>query len=267
MFDPRKGERVLPLILLYHHIAPVENIPQSADRVRDEGWAFTHSPEAFEFQLRELRRRAYRFVSLGQLVDGIQATGREGHDSVAVTFDDGWIDNYTFAAPLLKKLGVPATFFVTTAHLQEGRQEPARMNCAQLREMAAQGLTIGSHTRTHPDLTRISDGAAREEIAGSKADLERVLGISVDFLADPGGAFNTRVAVLARQAGYRAACSVLGPKGNDFSSLYWLYRDLLSPGLDTLGDRYRLSRIARKAFAFRVNRRLKRRLAAGLNRQ
>jgi spore maturation protein CgeB/peptidoglycan/xylan/chitin deacetylase (PgdA/CDA1 family) len=250
------------MILLYHHIAPVEGIPQAADRVREEGWNFIHSPEALEFQLQKLRRRAYRFVSLGRLVDEIETTGKERHDSVAVTFDDGWIDNYVFAFPLLKKLGIPATFFVTTALLRDGRQDPARMNCGQLRELAAQGLTIGSHTRTHPDLTRISGTAAREEIAGSKADLESALGVTVDFLAYPGGAFNTGVAVLARQAGYRAACSVLGPKANDASSLYWLYRDVLSPGLNTLGDYYRLSKIARRAFAFRVSRRLKRRLAA-----
>ncbi len=230
-------------------------------RAATEGWEFTHSPEAFEFQLRELRRRAYRFVSLGQLVDEIQASGRERHDSIAVTFDDGWIDNYLFAFPVLKKLDVPATFFVTTSHLQEGRQDQSRMNCGQLREMAAHGLTIGSHTRTHPDLTRITDTAAHEEIVGSKRDIESSLGITVDFLAYPGGAFNARITTLAREAGYRAACSVLGPKANDTSSLYWLYRDLLSPGLDTLGDYYRLSRVARRAFAFRVNRKLNRRLA------
>jgi peptidoglycan/xylan/chitin deacetylase (PgdA/CDA1 family) len=212
--------------------------------------------------LQELRRRAYRFVSLGKLVDEIQAAGKEKPDSVAVTFDDGWIDNYTFAFPLLQKLGIPATFFVTTAGLANGRQNAARMNCAQLREMAAQGLTIGSHTRTHADLTRVSDGVAREEIAGSKADLESALGVTVDFLAYPGGAFNRRVAALAREAGYRGACSVLGPKVNDASSLYWLYRDVLSPGLNTLGDYYRLSKSARRLLAFRVSGRLKDRLAA-----
>jgi peptidoglycan/xylan/chitin deacetylase (PgdA/CDA1 family) len=250
------------MILLYHHVAPIESAPKQADRVRDNGWSFTHSPEAFEFQMRELRRRGYRCVSLGQLVDEIQATGKEGHDSVVVTFDDGWVDNYVNAFPLLKKLGLPATFFVTTRQTTDGRSDSGRMNCDQLREMAAQGMTIGSHTRSHPDLTRIPEASARDEIAGSKADLERTLGVPVDFLAYPGGAFNTRVAEMAREAGYRAACSVLGPKTNDFNSLYWLYRDLLSPGLNTFGDYYRLSRIARKAFAFRVSRRLKHRLAA-----
>jgi peptidoglycan/xylan/chitin deacetylase (PgdA/CDA1 family) len=245
------------LILLYHHIAPEEDIPRVAVRLKDEGWKFNYSPSVLDFQLRELLRRGYRFVSLGQLVDEIRATGKEQSDAVAITFDDGWIDNYRFAFPLLQRLRIPATFFVTTIGWG---LDPARMNCAQLRELAEQGMTIGSHTRTHPDLTRIPETAAREEIAGSKADIERVLGVAVEFLAYPGGAFNTTVADLAREAGYRAACSVLGPKCNDSTSLFWLYRDVLSPGLKTLGDRYRFSKHARKLFAFRVNRRLKDRL-------
>jgi peptidoglycan/xylan/chitin deacetylase (PgdA/CDA1 family) len=250
------------MILLYHHVASTEHMPHAPDCIREEGWQFTHSPKAFEFQLRELRKRGYQFISLGKLVNDIQAVGSERDNSIAVTFDDGWLDNYLFALPILKKLGIPATFFVITDHLRADRPDATRMKREQLRELLAQGMTIGSHTRTHPDLARISEDAARDEIAGSKADLEDSLKVTVDFLAYPGGAFNACVAELAREAGYRAACSVLGPKVNDSSSLYWLYRDLLSPGLDTLGDRYRLSKIARKALAFRVNRRLKRRLTA-----
>jgi peptidoglycan/xylan/chitin deacetylase (PgdA/CDA1 family) len=262
MPGPGRREKIPFLILLYHHIAPRESVPPAGNRFQDEGWRFNHTPEAFEFQLRQLRRRAFHFVSLAQLVDEIHATGKEKPDSVAVTFDDGWIDNYTFAAPLLLKLQIPATFFVTTAGDANGQPNPARMNCGQWRELAAQGLTIGSHTRTHPDLTRAPDAVAREEIAGSKADIERALGRPVDFLAYPGGAFNARVAEFARQAGYRAACSVLGPRENDTTSLYWLYRDVLSPGLNTLPDYYRLSKYARRLFSLRVGRRLKRRLAA-----
>jgi peptidoglycan/xylan/chitin deacetylase (PgdA/CDA1 family) len=248
------------MILLYHHMAPLDCIPRDEAGDTDEGWRFNHSPEAFEFQLMELQRRGYRFVSLNQLIDEIRATGNESKDSVVITFDDGWIDNYTFAFPILKKLQIPATFFIVTRGLRENRPDSTRMNLEQLRELSAHGMTIGSHTRTHPDLTTISSAAAAEEIAGSKADLQKALGVSVDFLAYPGGGFNSRVADLAREAGYRAACSVLGPKTNDQSSLYWLYRDLLTPGLDSLGDRYRLSKVARKAFAFRVNHRLKQRL-------
>lgn len=251
------------MILLYHHIAPIEDIPLTRDQVPDEGWGFTHSPEVFEHHLRELRRRGYRFSSFGQLVEEIRRTGKEPHDSAVVTLDDGWTDNYTFAFPVLKRLAIPATFFVATAHLRDGAHDPRRMSAQQLRELVDHGFTIGAHTRTHPDLTRIPETTAWEEILGCKTDLERALGITVDFLAYPGGAFNTTVARMTREAGYAAACSVLGPKANDTSSLYWLYRDVLSSGMSTLHDRYRLSGFARRVFAFRVARRLRSHLAQG----
>ncbi|HEY3854629.1 MAG TPA: polysaccharide deacetylase family protein [Verrucomicrobiae bacterium] len=248
------------MILLYHHVAPLDRVPKNGAGDHSEGWHFNHSPEAFEFQLSELQQRGYHFVSLSQLIHEIRATGSEPEGSVVITFDDGWIDNYTYAFPVLKKLKIPATFFVVTNFLRQNTPSSTRMNLEQLHELSAHGMTIGSHTKTHPDLTVISSDEAAQEIAGSKDDLQNALERPVDFLAYPGGGFNSRVADLAREAGYRAACSVLGPKTNDQSSLYWLYRDLLTPGLDSLGDRYRLSRIARKAFAFRVNRRLKQRL-------
>jgi peptidoglycan/xylan/chitin deacetylase (PgdA/CDA1 family) len=244
------------LILLYHHVVPPERVPAAGA----DGWHFNHSPEAFERQLLALRRRGYRFLSLAEVVGGLSRGEQEQDDSVVVTFDDGWMDNYEFAFPVLKRLGITATFFVLSDHLRQGTHDPKRIGLAELRHLVQEGFTIGTHTRTHPDLARITPAAAREEIAGCKADVEQALGVPVEFFAYPGGAFNQAVAELTREAGYKAACSILGPRANDASSLFWLFRDLLSPGLNTLGDYYRLSPIARKLLAFRVNRRLRQKL-------
>jgi peptidoglycan/xylan/chitin deacetylase (PgdA/CDA1 family) len=244
------------LILLYHHVAPLDSIPAGGS----DGWRFTHSPAAFERQLLELRRRHYRFISLAELVNELNHGKQERQDSVVVTFDDGWMDNYEFAFPVLQKLGITATFFVISEHVRQGASDAKRMGLAELKHLVQEGFTIGTHTRTHPDLTRIAPEAAREEIAGCKADVEQATGVPVEFFAYPGGAFNRNVAQLTREAGYKAACCILGPKRNDASSLFWLHRDFLSPGLNTLGDYYRLSPIARKLLAFRVNRRLKEKL-------
>lgn len=225
-----------------------------------DDWHFNHSPEAFERQLLELRRRGYRFISLADLVADLSSGKPEPHLSVVVTFDDGWMDNHECAFPVLKRLGVPATFFVTSDHLRKRVSAPGRMGRGELQQLVKEGFTIGTHTRSHPNLTRISTDTAREEIAGCKADVEQALGIGVEFFAYPGGAFNRNVARLVREAGYKAACSILGPNANDSGSLFWLYRDLLSPGLNTLGDCYRLSRLARKLLSFRVNRRLRQKL-------
>jgi peptidoglycan/xylan/chitin deacetylase (PgdA/CDA1 family) len=243
------------VILLYHHVAPTRAIPRAPEA--SEGWHFTHSPEGFERQLLELRRRGYEFVSLARLVSEIGRGGVEGARSAVITFDDGWVDNYEFALPILKKLAVPATFFVTSAHLGKGAEDEKRMGLAQLKELLAEGMSLGGHSRTHPDLTKLAPEQAREEIAGCKEDLEQALGVHVQFFAYPGGAFNREVARLTQEAGYAAACSVIGPARNDRSSLFWLYRDLLSESLATWHDRYRLSPLARRLFSFRVRRKLK----------
>jgi len=129
-----------------------------------------------------------------------------------------------------------------------------------VRELLRSGMSIGGHSRSHRDLTRLRSSEAKAEIAGCKHDLEELLGIRIRFFAYPGGAFNREVAQLVRQAGYDAACSILGPDRNDTSSLFWLYRDVLSEYMDTWRDRYRLSLSARRLLAFRVRRKLRRRL-------
>ena len=161
---------------------------------------------------------------------------------------------------MLKRLSIPATFFVTSAHLGNGIRDVKRMSLAQLKELLDAGMSIGGHSRTHSDLTQLPVERARKEIAGCKEDLERALGSPVLIFAYPGGAFNRDVARLAQEAGYAAACSVLGPARNDPSSLFWLYRDLLTECLTTWGDRYRLCSAARRLLSFRVARRLKQQL-------
>ena len=242
------------MILVYHHVAPPDAVPAAPDA--SEGWQFTLSPQGFERQLTELRRRGYQFVPLARIVDDIDRAGAEDPRSVAVTFDDGWVDNCQFALPVLKKFSIPATFFVTTGHIHNGAADSKRMSVVQLREMLSAGMTVGGHTRSHTHLTRLAPEAARAEIGGCKEDLQRALGVDVRFFAYPGGAFNRDVARLTQEAGYTAACSVLGPARNAQSSLFWLYREVLSEGMDTWHDWYRLSPLARRLFSFRVTRKL-----------
>src|SRR5262245_45811599 len=100
------------MILVYHHVSPAP--PADRVRVPEEGWQWRHSPEGLRRQLLELRRRDFRIVPLSEIVEGIQRTGREPARSAALTFDDGWLDNFTHALPVLVDLGVTATFFITT---------------------------------------------------------------------------------------------------------------------------------------------------------
>jgi peptidoglycan/xylan/chitin deacetylase (PgdA/CDA1 family) len=137
------------------------------------------------------------------------------------------------------------------------------MTAGQLRTLLEEGMTIGAHSRSHADLTKLSDEELRAETEGCRQDLEAVLGTSVRFFAYPGGAFDRRVVEATRKAGFQAACSVLGPLENDAASLFWLYRDTLTHTLRSPSDLYRLSSTARQLLAFRVRRRLRRQLLTG----
>jgi len=241
------------MILMYHHVAPPESVPFEHRNIN-------HTPAGFERQLRELLRRGYRFESLSDCLRNIGKTGAETPRTVQLTFDDGWVDHYQFALPILRKLGLTATFFVTTEHVHRGIDDPAKMSARQMLELLDAGMTIGGHSRSHPTLTALSLVDARAEIAGCRDDLQKALGIEADFFAYPGGAFNPSVAQLVVEAGYRAACSVIGPARNDASTTYWLYRDVLTEEMNAPRDRYRLSPLARRLLEFRVKKRLALRL-------
>ena len=242
------------MILMYHHICPREAIPDPAS---EEHWQYIHSPEALERQLRELLRRGYSFLPLVEIVRAIQLTGKEPMRVVGVTFDDSWRDQYKYALPVLRKLGLTATFFVTTDHIRSGMDDPRKMTLEHLRELLDSGMTIGGHSRTERNLTRLSAVDAASEIAGCKADLEDALEVPVTLFAYPGGEFNNSIVRIVREAGFEAACSALGPARNNSWSLFWLFRDTLSEEMTALRDSYRLSPLARGLLAYRVKRRLR----------
>ncbi len=149
---------------------------------------------------------------------------------VLLTFDDGLAGNFSQAIPLLEQYEAPAIFFVATQHVCEpanwlpaSRSLAAQMwpdGCydayahalfdgmseTQVRAAAQHPLiTMGSHTVTHPFLTRCDDVALAHELLESRRYLEAVTGQPVDLFAYPTGDYDWRVAEAVRRAGYRAA--------------------------------------------------------------
>jgi len=151
----------------------------------------------FRTQMEFLQSQGWRGVSVG---GAIRFTGQK---TVAITFDDGSETDLHCAAPVLRQLGFGATFYVTNGWLgQRGH-----LSHAQLRELAALGFEIGCHSMTHAYLTDLDESGLQREIAEAKAQLEQIVGKSVDHFSCPGGRFDRRVAKVAAQAGYRTVAT------------------------------------------------------------
>jgi len=249
------------MILMYHHVCPRADIPTDTRQYEREGWRYTLEPRQFEYHLQSLKARGFHFVSLDAYVEAILSTGFPPAQAAVVTFDDGWLDNFQHAFPVLSKHGVSAAFFVVSGLWREVSQT-RRMAREHLLELIHGGMTIGSHTQTHCILPRVDLKTSAAEMSGSRADLESLLGHPVRFLAYPGGRFNRGIANAAAECGFEAACSIVGGGANTPDCRMWLYRDTVSAGLNTLRDRIMLSPVIRRVVAGRARLRIKRQLGS-----
>jgi peptidoglycan/xylan/chitin deacetylase (PgdA/CDA1 family) len=200
-----------PLILGYHGLL---------DLSRDvDPHGLMIPPKRFRDQIRVVRRRGYAFVSLTEFARRVHAGG--ALDGLcAVTFDDGSMDNAEVLPALLEELGVPVTIFACPGLLGtcHGGLLPGSgvrlMNAQELREVAAHPLVeIGSHTRKHANLSRASAHEAYAEMAGSRRDLEDLLGAPVLSFAYPFCEYSPACPAAAERAGYLAAVTCGASRG------------------------------------------------------
>jgi len=178
-------------ILMYHSID-----------YNDKETKLSVTPEAFRRQMEFLHKNNYNVVGLDKAIKYISGEEKAPPKTVAITFDDGLLNNYEYAYPVLKEYGLPAAIFVIIKQVGQ----PGWLTWGQIKEMSDSGvITIGSHTVSHAWLPDTDDEKIMHELTGSKAILEEKTGKSVDFLAYPIGAHDERVKKAVKEAGYKGA--------------------------------------------------------------
>lgn len=195
-------------ILTYHKLGPRPRC------VRLKGLYL--SARLFERQLAELRAAGFASTDLSAALEPAPTHAVPAPRRIVITFDDGFRNVLEHGLPVLLRYGFTAIQFLvadligrTNAWEQrEGEAPESLMDEAQVREWLAAGMAIGSHTRTHPWLTRLTAERAREEIAASKRLLEDRFGVEVEHFCYPYGDHNPAVCDLVAGAGYRTASTV-----------------------------------------------------------
>ncbi|MGB9185686.1 MAG: polysaccharide deacetylase family protein [Solirubrobacteraceae bacterium] len=207
------------LVLCYHALSAT----WSAD--------LSVTPQAFERQLTSLATAGWTFTGFSE------ALRRPPEQrTVAVTFDDAFLSVKTYAAPVLKALGVPATVFVPTDYVSRGAplawegldhwhstpdaHELTPMSWDDLGELAEAGWEIGSHTRTHAHLTTLDEETLTTELGQSREECAARTGRLTTSVAYPYGDVDERVVASARRTGYEAAAALEWPSSKSSSLRY-----------------------------------------------
>jgi peptidoglycan/xylan/chitin deacetylase (PgdA/CDA1 family)/glycosyltransferase involved in cell wall biosynthesis len=169
----------------------------------------------FERQMSWLHRRGYSVISLDEYVAHRREHRFPPAKSVVLTFDDGYVDNFTVARPTLERFDFQATVFVITdaAGKNRGAADPELVDrrvadLEQAASMRGDQIVLAPHSRTHPDLTMLDPEVARTEVEGSRSDVEHVVGTPPLAFAYPFGESNPEVRQIARNAGFEVACGV-----------------------------------------------------------
>lgn len=210
-------------VLVYHHVGPCS---------RGATPRYTVSPRRFASQMEWLGHNGYSPISCADWLAWCHEAKPLPDKPVLITFDDGYADVAEFAFPVLRQYGFAATVFIVTGLVGKtnqwdqsgGLRNLKLMTAEQIRDAIEGGIEFGSHSRSHPELTRLSRQQLENEIAGSKADLTELLGRPPAAFAYPYGCYDDLVRECV------SSCFSLAMKAN--------------AGMNTLGgDPFAISRI------------------------
>jgi len=188
-------------VLLYHSIT---------DSPADSEWGENTVPkELFDIHLKFLSEQGYAVVSVDEVAEHVRSGAALPDRAVAITFDDGYADNYRNAFPILKKYGFVATIFITVGKLRDISGSGEFLSSSELGEMVRSGLVrAGCHGSTHISLKGLDPKALNEEISSARHRLSEITNTGVDLFAYPfghAGSYDKNIIDTVRLAGFKGA--------------------------------------------------------------
>lgn len=181
-------------ILMYHSVG-------------DNGSHITVTTDQFAEQMQYLKDKGYTVVSLRECIERIKKGGNVA-DTVVITFDDGYEDNYTNAYPILKEHAFPATIFVATNYIGESMTTSAGVDIKMMDEKQlgklgeSKIISIMPHSKTHSNLSQMNLQNLEEEIVGSRDYLTDYTKEHLDIFAPPKGKYTEEVITLLQKHGF-----------------------------------------------------------------
>ncbi len=195
-------------ILLYHHVSDAGN-----------GNRYYVSIDQFRSQMQALRDWGYETITPSQLANIILNGGERPNRSVIITFDDGNLDVYQHAFPIMRDFGFVGAFYIVANRLEANNY----VNADQLREMVDAGWEIGSHSMSHADLT-LDYSIAHYEIRQSRLVLQDATGQSIDTFAYPYGKTDSFITNKVSEYGYLAGMGLGRSWEHSLGTIFYLSR-------------------------------------------
>ncbi len=188
-------------IIMYHNINDNYSIEDSTvEMAKDE----------FYDQLRAIKNEGYTTITFDEYISYALGETKLPEKPIILTFDDGYLNNYTVAYPILKEMGMKATIFIITERMgmQNGVKYP-HFTWDQAKEMEGSGvIDIESHTNYHNELDKISYSSLAFELRKSKFLIDKHLNKNTKVLAYPYGFYNDDVIKMAKASGYKACVRI-----------------------------------------------------------
>lgn len=222
-------------ILMYHYVSTP---PDDADIYRRD---LSTEPEMFRQQMAYLAENGFTPIDFYDLSLAIVNKSTLPDKPVILTFDDGYLDNYQNAFPVLQEYGFTGTFFIITDYVDQG--QAGYLSWDNIAEMAAAGMRMESHSKNHPDLTGQNRDYLIWQILGSQETLAAHLGYTPRYFCYPSGRYDATTMAMLEELGYWGAVTTQGGKWHGFDDRFeWSrlrirhdtplaeFKDLVDPG-------------------------------------